>query len=571
MTTSGEVNTALDKLVTNLTRIDGLVNGSASTDVETDNGTLPSFAKLQASLPGNPIGVTVTTFGATGDGSTDDTSSIQSAIDYAFAHNSGSVIFPAGNYKTTGAIFLDPPANRQAALSYNSASSPDKGFTFTCIGQDGSRMLPSNPNDPCILIGPGSIYVENMNLQSNCSVVGFSAKPNAKTFAGFGYTGAGNAHNFVRCRTSGFYAGWKSTYDNQDNLSSEVTWRQCVGESNYIDVWLVGSQAFANNLFGCRFNSPINIFNPGGGRDVNLFGGSYGFFAGGAANAVTGYTAGSAASSTNGTYANGSDERNILTYKLSANGVHAPLITVVLSGYTDIGGGFTTKDYLTNGIFAFACANLATLGVVLFHIVSFNSGTNTITLMPSPGMMYTSHYSDISSSTATALNATFVSELNSAGRLVLAQMGMPFYGQANLWGGHIETNEMPTCIMYKFRATGTSGAVGNINSTLLQWNRGTNVSSPQAEADAFVARKALPLFFIDTASKARIRVTDVDVTDVDASSTPLAFTVDAAGEGSFPSNSITFDGCSFSANPTYFARSIDDTGDVIIKNWCRTI
>src|SRR5271167_757793 len=50
-------------------------------------------------------------FGATGNGTTDDTAAIQAAIDYAFAHNLTAVYCPAGSYKTSSTLYLDPPGN----------------------------------------------------------------------------------------------------------------------------------------------------------------------------------------------------------------------------------------------------------------------------------------------------------------------------------------------------------------------------------------------------------------------------------------------------------------------------
>jgi hypothetical protein len=50
-------------------------------------------------------------FGATGNGSTDDTKAIQAAIDYAFANNLSAVYCPKGNYATSDSLWLDPPNN----------------------------------------------------------------------------------------------------------------------------------------------------------------------------------------------------------------------------------------------------------------------------------------------------------------------------------------------------------------------------------------------------------------------------------------------------------------------------
>ena len=53
-------------------------------------------------------------FGAYGDGKHDDTAAIQAAIDYAFTTSLTGVYCPAGTYKISNTIFLDPPNNMRA-------------------------------------------------------------------------------------------------------------------------------------------------------------------------------------------------------------------------------------------------------------------------------------------------------------------------------------------------------------------------------------------------------------------------------------------------------------------------
>lgn len=57
--------------------------------------------------------VTVKDFGAVGDGVTDDTESIQDAIDAVMSAGGGALYFPAGTYKTTGQLLIDLSANVQ--------------------------------------------------------------------------------------------------------------------------------------------------------------------------------------------------------------------------------------------------------------------------------------------------------------------------------------------------------------------------------------------------------------------------------------------------------------------------
>lgn len=57
-----------------------------------------------AAVGGIFINVKATTYGALGDGTTDDTAAIQEALDAAETAGGGTVFFPAGTYKTTAAL-----------------------------------------------------------------------------------------------------------------------------------------------------------------------------------------------------------------------------------------------------------------------------------------------------------------------------------------------------------------------------------------------------------------------------------------------------------------------------------
>ncbi len=77
----------------------------------TDNIVLPDErvsywrnAGVQGGIPDYPVGVDVTNYGAIGDGTTDDTSAIQAAIDACPSEQ--AVYFPAGDYLTTETLSI---------------------------------------------------------------------------------------------------------------------------------------------------------------------------------------------------------------------------------------------------------------------------------------------------------------------------------------------------------------------------------------------------------------------------------------------------------------------------------
>lgn len=59
MTDIPALQVRIAKAVTNFDRLDGIVNGDATTVVETDAGPVPSIAKLQADLVNETVGYTV--------------------------------------------------------------------------------------------------------------------------------------------------------------------------------------------------------------------------------------------------------------------------------------------------------------------------------------------------------------------------------------------------------------------------------------------------------------------------------------------------------------------------------
>jgi hypothetical protein len=110
----------------NITGINGTGITSNASNVQYDPaGTGAVSTTVQAKLRET---VSVKDFGATGDGSTDDTTAISNAITYV-STNGGAVYFPAGVYLTSASLVIDAPnvtlygdGASQSTIQSNSAS-----------------------------------------------------------------------------------------------------------------------------------------------------------------------------------------------------------------------------------------------------------------------------------------------------------------------------------------------------------------------------------------------------------------------------------------------------------------
>jgi RHS repeat-associated protein len=88
-------------------------------------------------------------YGATGNGTTDDTQSIQNAIDAAAAAGGGRVFFPAGTYRTTSALLLD--------ASY---------VTLEGVGASSILKATGSGQTEVVLIGSDSAAVSGVSVKS---------------------------------------------------------------------------------------------------------------------------------------------------------------------------------------------------------------------------------------------------------------------------------------------------------------------------------------------------------------------------------------------------------------------
>lgn len=137
--------------------------------------------------------VVVTDFGAVGDGSTDDTSSIQAAVNFAISNGSRRVHIPAGEYKITDTITIDQSLSlyiygdgeRTTQVTFHNAT-VDKVFWDATAASSNTHFEDLH-------------FVDNTAGTSTC----FRAQDDLPDTDGFSHY----KDSFERCRVSSFKTG----------------------------------------------------------------------------------------------------------------------------------------------------------------------------------------------------------------------------------------------------------------------------------------------------------------------------------------------------------------------------
>lgn len=96
--------------------------------------------------------VSVKDFGATGDGSTDDTAAIQAAIDVAVAGGGGIVLFPPGFYKTTSALTITKGVVLQGSGIGLGTGTGNSGGTVIRSGAAAGDVITISSAQSCTLL-----------------------------------------------------------------------------------------------------------------------------------------------------------------------------------------------------------------------------------------------------------------------------------------------------------------------------------------------------------------------------------------------------------------------------------
>jgi len=105
--------------------------------------SIVSLTTAFAGVAGLFYNVRATTYGAAGNGSTDDTSAIQAAINAAATAGGGTVYFPGGTYRITAVLTLTAGVSLQGAGALASAISMDHASNNTLSVSVGTANIPT--------------------------------------------------------------------------------------------------------------------------------------------------------------------------------------------------------------------------------------------------------------------------------------------------------------------------------------------------------------------------------------------------------------------------------------------
>jgi len=359
----------------------------------------------------NAAWVNVKDFGATGNGSTDDTAAIQAAIDYALANAKVTVYLPAGTYKTTSPIYMDPPTELRASAHTTSAFSLHlKGDNGTSqLEQRGTTIRPVDNSFVGIWVGGGrGMKISDLSLvpASTGGAVGRKAYPQV---AGIAYANYGSFSLMENVWVSYYYYGFR-TGANGDPLTDSNTWIKCMAHYCYIGFDINATQ----NLIATMFDSVAQICTIGCrsnvGIQVDVFGGNWSTF---------------------------SAERK----KFTISGVSG--LTYVDSRTTTFTATVSSPDTkIAAEIYDIGCINTTGYGLVPVLFVSYAAGVVTLQIDPN----WITHHYGLGNDLPTETDLG--TELGSATTLYMAERITTFYGAGfNVRGIHLENDQAVTCIL----------------------------------------------------------------------------------------------------------------------------
>jgi len=214
---------------------------TSDTFIASKNGTQITGSVPRLISDGFGDYISVKDFGATGNGVTDDTASIQAALDYANSIGGTTIFFPAGQYKTTATLILYPKTTLVGQGGYTASI-----ISYTGLSDGIKTTSPINSST--------NVSTQIKDLYVYCS--------NASNAGGAFVNVAGSYVQIISCSTSGFKYGviFDQTEHGHILLSN-------IG-ATYACVWLVNGgdhTVGALPLFTNRITIDQNQFNVAAG------------------------------------------------------------------------------------------------------------------------------------------------------------------------------------------------------------------------------------------------------------------------------------------------------------------
>jgi hypothetical protein len=252
-----------------MTTLPSIANGEIGSSVR---------AKLNNSLA---LGwVTPQQFGAVGDGATDDTAAIQSAIDYAMSSARRIVFLPPGTYLTTDTLFLDSPSNFRAGPNVTTTVTcpaltnfgESSTFTVAMSGITAGDTLYATPS------GTG-VTATTMSVVASCVTDGIASFKFKLNYYGESFAGGSVTVKIRKFVVSGGFVdppaligvpgnnapGYKSTIQPFNN--SFIVLQVGPGQGNVIRDILISP---------VHFNGQYPHIHPPAGKGISVTGGSAG-------------------------------------------------------------------------------------------------------------------------------------------------------------------------------------------------------------------------------------------------------------------------------------------------------
>jgi Pectate lyase superfamily protein len=218
-------------------------------------------------------------FGAIGNGSHDDTAAIQAAIDYAFAHNLSAVYCPAGTYKTTGTIYLDPPGNLRSNLSNPVMFQ----FTIAFFGDpaaggvqlSGCRIEPIFNNAVAFMVGTGQgMRVSDIAVIGPNNAYRGNMNPGGVGIGLAGGNGGSSGNLIENTYVRHFYTLYKTNANNSCCLDDNNTFRRVGGDDGYYGIFLYGTETYIDDIVEPRLGGVTIAVDSEWSKQVNVLGGN---------------------------------------------------------------------------------------------------------------------------------------------------------------------------------------------------------------------------------------------------------------------------------------------------------